>query len=61
MELQRKNPIEIYVDGSNNNIKKNLNQIVYSAVIQKKLVEYKGKLVCDKCFKKKYLEIKEAE
>lgn len=56
--IAEKDPIEIYVDGSNI-ILKNLNQIVYSAVIQK-LVEYKGKLVCDKCLEK-ISEIKEVE
>ena len=53
--IAEKDPIEIYVDGSNIILKK-----FESNCNSKKLVEYKGKLVCDKCLEK-ISEIKEAE
>jgi hypothetical protein len=52
-------PIEIYVDGSNIILKKFESNCIFCGN-SKKLVEYKGKLVCDKCLEK-ISEIKEAE
>ena len=49
--IAEKDPIEIYVDGSSIILKKNMNQIVYFVVVPKKLVDYKGKLICSKCAK----------
>ena len=54
-----KDPIEIYVDGSNIILKKFESNCIFCGN-SKKLVEYKGKLVCDKCLEK-ISEIKEAE
>lgn len=48
--IAEKDPIEIYVDGSNIILKKHEPNCVFCGN-SKKLVEYKGKLICDKCSK----------
>ena len=57
--IAEKDPIEIYVDGSNIILKKFESNCIFCGN-SKKFVEYKGKLVCDKCLEK-ISEIKEAE
>ena len=57
--IAEKDPIEIYVDGSNIILKKYEPNCIFCGN-SKKLSEYKGKLVCDKCLEK-ISEIKEAE
>ena len=47
--IAEKDPIEIYVDGSNIILKKYEPNCIFCGN-SKKLSEYKGKLVCDKCF-----------
>lgn len=49
--IAEKDPIEIYVDGSNIVLKKYEPNCVFCGN-SKKLVEYNGKLVCDKCLSK---------
>lgn len=46
--IQEKDPIEIYVDGSNIVLKKYEQTCIFCGN-NKNLSEYKGKLVCDKC------------
>lgn len=46
-----KDPIEIYVDGSSIVLKKYEPNCIFCGS-SKKLTEYKGKLVCDKCLSK---------
>ena len=55
--IAEKDPIEIYVDGSNIILKKYEPNCIFCGN-SKKLSEYKGKLVCDKCLEK-LSEIKE--
>ena len=57
--IAEKDPIEIYVDGSNIILKKYEPSCIFCGN-SKKLSEYKGKLVCDKCLEK-LSEIKEEE
>ena len=57
LKIAEKDPIEIYVDGSNIILKKFESNCIFCGN-SKKLVEYKGKLVCDKCLEK-LSEIKE--
>ena len=57
--IAEKDPIEIYVDGSNIILKKYEPNCIFCGN-SKKLSEYKGKLVCDKCLEK-LSEIKEEE
>ncbi len=49
--IAEKDPIEIYVDGSNIILKKFEPNCIFCGN-SKKLVEYNGKLVCDKCLVK---------
>lgn len=49
--IAEKDPIEIYVDGSNIVLKKYEPNCIFCGN-SKKLVEYNGKLVCDKCLAK---------
>ena len=46
--IVEKDPIEIYVEGSNIVLKKYEPNCVFCGN-SKNLVEYKGKLICDKC------------
>lgn len=48
--IAEKDPIEIYVDGSSIILKKYEPNCVFCGN-SKKLVEYKGKLICSKCAK----------
>ena len=48
--IAEKDPIEIYVEGSNIILKKYEPNCVFCGS-SKNLIEYKGKLVCDKCLK----------
>lgn len=47
-KIAEKDPIEIYVDGSNIVLKKHEDTCIFCSST-KGLSEYKGKLVCDKC------------
>lgn len=58
-EIAEKDPIEIYVDGSNIILKKFEPNCIFCGN-SKKLSEYKEKLICDKCLSK-LAEIKEEE
>ena len=49
--IAEKDPLEIYVDGSNIVLKKFETNCVFCGS-SKKLVEYQDKLVCSKCIKK---------
>ena len=49
--IAEKDPLEIYVDGSNIVLKKFETNCVFCGS-SKKLVEYQDKLVCNKCIKK---------
>lgn len=49
--IAEKDPIEIYVDGSNIILRKFEPNCVFCGNT-KKLTEYNGKLVCDKCIEK---------
>ena len=49
--IAEKDPIEIYVDGSTIVLKKFEPNCIFCGN-PKKLSEYKGKLVCDKCLEK---------
>lgn len=49
--IAEKDPIEIYVDGSNIVLRKFEPNCIFCGN-PKKLVEYNGKLVCDKCLSK---------
>ena len=49
--IAEKDPIEIYVDGSSIILKKYEPNCIFCGNA-KKLSEYKGKLVCDKCLSK---------
>lgn len=50
-EIAEKDPIEIFVDGSNIVLKKFEPNCIFCGST-KKLSEYKGKLVCEKCLEK---------
>ncbi len=50
-DINEKDPIEIYVEGSNIILKKYEPNCVFCGN-SKNLVEYKGKLICNKCSKK---------
>ena len=50
-DIAEKDPIEIYVDGSSIVLKKYEPNCVFCGN-SKNLVEYKDKLICDKCSKK---------
>jgi len=58
-QIAEKDPIEIYVDGSSIVLKKYEKSCLFCGN-SKKLVEYKGKLICSKCLKQ-ISEIKEEE
>ena len=47
-DIAEKDPIEIYVDGSNIILKKHEDACIFCGNT-KNLDEFKGKLVCDKC------------
>lgn len=49
--IVEKDPLEIYVDGSNIVLKKFETNCVFCGS-SKKLIEYQDKLVCSKCIKK---------
>ncbi len=49
--IEEKDPIEIYVDGSSIILKKYEPNCIFCGNA-KRLSEYKGKLVCDKCLAK---------
>ena len=49
--IAEKDPIEIYVEGSNIVLKKHEQSCIFCGNT-KGLSEYKGKLVCDKCVEK---------
>ena len=49
--IAEKDPLEIYVDGSNIVLKKFETNCVFCGS-SKKLVEYEDKLICNKCIKK---------
>lgn len=49
--IAEKDPIEIYVDGSNIILRKFEPNCIFCGN-SKKLTEYNGKLVCDKCLEK---------
>lgn len=55
--IKEKDPIEIYVDGSSIVLKKFQPNCIFCGGT-KKLVEYKGKLVCSTCSKKIEEELK---
>lgn len=48
LKIEEKDPIEIYVDGSSIILKKFQEDCVFCGST-KKVVDYKGKLVCAKC------------
>lgn len=48
LKIEEKDPIEIYVDGSSIILKKFQENCVFCGST-KKVVDYKGKLVCAKC------------
>jgi len=48
LKIAEKDPIEIYVDGSNIILKKHEPNCIFCGN-SKKLKDYKGKLICDKC------------
>ncbi|MCI8486640.1 MAG: AbrB/MazE/SpoVT family DNA-binding domain-containing protein [Clostridia bacterium] len=48
--ISEKDPIEIYVDGSSIILKKYEQNCIFCGNT-KKLVDYKGKLICNKCAK----------
>ena len=48
LEIVEKDPIEIYVDGSSIILKKFVPNCIFCGN-SKNLVEYNGKLVCEKC------------
>lgn len=48
--ISEKDPIEIYVDGSSIILKKYKQNCIFCGNT-KKLVDYKGKLICNKCAK----------
>lgn len=48
--ISEKNPIEIYVDGSSIILKKYEQNCIFCGNT-KKLIDYKGKLICSKCAK----------
>lgn len=50
-DIKEKDPIEIYVEGSNIILKKYEPNCVFCGN-SKNLVEYNGKLICNKCSKK---------
>lgn len=50
-DIKEKDPIEIYVEGSNIILKKYEPNCVFCGN-SKGLAEYKGKLICNKCSKK---------
>ena len=49
-DIAEKDPIEIYVDGSSIILKKYEQNCIFCGNT-KKLVDYKGKLICNKCAK----------
>ncbi|MFR2533911.1 MAG: AbrB/MazE/SpoVT family DNA-binding domain-containing protein [Clostridia bacterium] len=49
-QIAEKDPIEIYVDGSSIILKKYEKSCLFCGNT-KKLVDYKGKLICNKCLK----------
>ncbi len=49
--ISEKDPIEIYVDGSSIILRKYEQNCIFCGN-SKKLVEYKEKLICDKCLEK---------
>ncbi len=48
LKIEEKDPIEIYVDGSSIILKKYQENCVFCGST-KKVVDYKGKLICSKC------------
>ena len=48
LKIEEKDPIEIYVDGSSIILKKYQENCVFCGR-KKKVVDYKGKLICSKC------------
>ena len=48
--ISEKDPIEIYVDGSSIILKKYEQSCIFCGST-KKLIDYKGKLICNKCAK----------
>lgn len=48
--ISEKDPIEIYVDGSSIILKKYEQSCIFCGS-SKKLIDYKGKLICNKCTK----------
>lgn len=48
--ISEKDPIEIYVDGSSIILKKSEQSCIFCGGT-KKLIDYKGKLICSKCSK----------
>ena len=51
IEIREKDPMEIFVEGSNIVLKKFETNCIFCGS-SKKLVEYKDKLICSKCAKK---------
>ena len=51
LEIMEKDPIEIYVDGSSIILKKFVPNCIFCGN-SKNLIEYHGKLVCEKCANK---------
>lgn len=51
LDIKEKDPIEIYVDGSSIVLRKYQPNCIFCGGT-KKLVEYKGKLICSACSKK---------
>ncbi len=58
LEIAEKDPMEIFVDGSSVILKKFEPNCVFCGN-SKKLIEYKDKLVCDKCAKELFNLIEE--
>ena len=56
--IAEKDPIEIYVDGSNIVLKKHEQSCIF-CVNTKDLSEYKGKLVCNKCSEQLFKNLSE--
>lgn len=50
LEIAEKDPIEIFVDGSSIVLKKYESACIFCGNT-KKLLDYKGKLICEKCSK----------
>ena len=48
LKIEEKDPIEIYVDGSSIILKKYQENCVFCGST-KKIIDYKGKLICSKC------------